>query len=89
MKITPSMINKKKRKFNVQISKLFTLQYFPAFYERLKYKPNSLNIYFILKHSIKLKIHILFKKIDEIEPNQLSGVYEIPFIKDERTMQFT
>lgn len=45
------------------------------------------NISIDAKRSVKLK-DIVCKKIDPIEKNQLSGLYKMPFIKEDDTVQF-
>lgn len=53
----------------------------------LKYKLNKFNSHLIAKPSLKFK-NIIRRKIDPIEPDQLSSVYEILFTKGDEILQY-
>lgn len=66
--------------------KRFSVQYFPGFYERLHFKLKKFNIDIIAKPPLKLKDFLSDKNNT---PNEdLTGVYEIPFIKQDGSTSF-
>lgn len=76
-----------KPKVNNDASKLRTIQYFPGFFERIKYKLKKFGIHLVAKPGAKLK-NLIHNGMDHTENDNKAGVYEIPFIRENGRIQF-
>lgn len=61
-------------------NRCLTLQYYPKFYERIKYRLARYDIKITANNALKLS-NLIERKIDPINNDQQAGVYQIPFTK--------